>query len=48
MDHTRLAWLSGKGRIAMGPPRAGRKRWYAVARFDGEESSVRSSSKERD
>lgn len=27
VDQTRLAWLSGRGRIAMGPPREGRKRW---------------------
>lgn len=27
VDQTRLAWLFGSGRIAMGPPRDGRKRW---------------------
>jgi len=27
VDQTRLAWLFGRGRMAMGPPREGRKRW---------------------
>jgi len=30
VDHTSEAFPSGSGSSAMGPPRSGRKRWYAV------------------
>ncbi len=44
MDQTKEAWLFGSGRRAIGPPSAGRKRWYAVGGESGEKMDSMDSS----